>query len=275
MVDAVSGATRGPGGAFLEVRHVSVRYAGGAGADVVALDDISFSVAEGEFAVIVGPSGCGKSTLLRLIAGLQEQAIGQALLDGAPISGPSRERGMVFQSYTLFPWLNVLDNVAFGLSLRGLPKAECRRRAAVFVEQVGLAKFEKAWPSQLSGGMRQRAALARTLANDPKILLMDEPFGALDSQTRLLMQELLLGVWERSRKTALFITHDIDEAIFLADRVLMMTARPGRIKREIVIPIPRPRGTETSTSPEFTAIKREVQAMMREEAHRADPAAAP
>ena len=164
----MSGAIRQSGGAFLEVRHVSVRYAGGAGGEVVALDDISFSVAEGEFAVIVGPSGCGKSTLLRLIAGLQERAVGEALLDGAPISAPSRERGMVFQSYTLFPWLNVLDNVAFGLSLRGLPKAECRRRAAVFVEQVGLVKFEKAWPSQLSGGMRQRAALARTLANDPK-----------------------------------------------------------------------------------------------------------
>ena len=267
----MNGAPARPRGRFLEVRNVSVRYGGGE-SEVVALDDISFAVAEGEFAVIVGPSGCGKSTLLRLIAGLQERSVGETLLDGAPISGPSRERGMVFQSYTLFPWLNVLDNAAFGLSLRGLSKSECRARAAVFVEQVGLRKFEKAWPSQLSGGMRQRAALARTLANDPKILLMDEPFGALDSQTRLLMQELLLGVWERSRKTALFITHDIDEAIFLADRVLVMTARPGRIKREIVIPIPRPRGMETFTSPEFTAIKREVQAMMREEAQKADPA---
>ena len=173
---------------------------------------------------------------------------------------------MVFQSYTLFPWLTVRRNIEFGLDIRGVAAPERRRTADAFIEQVGLNGFEDAWPDQLSGGMRQRVALARALANDPEILLMDEPFGALDSQTRQLMQELLLGIWERSHKTVLFITHDIDEAILLADRLYVMTARPGRIKRAIDVPLARPRSLDVLTSPDFTALKREVLGLMHVEA---------
>ena len=198
--------------------------------------------------------------MLRLIAGLAEATEGVITLDGRPIAGPSAERGMVFQSYTLFPWLTVRRNVEFGLELRGMPAAERAEIAARLIRQVGLDGFEHAYPEQLSGGMRQRTALARALANDPAILLMDEPFGALDSQTRALMQEMLLGIWEQSHKTVLFVTHDIDEALFLGDVVYVMTARPGRIKQEIVVDIPRPRGPEVLTAPRFVALKRQVLA---------------
>ncbi len=250
----------------LQIEGVGVRFTSRKGQDVTALESISLDIADRELSVIVGPSGCGKSTLLRLVAGLMRPTSGRITLDGRPVTGPSAERGMVFQSYTLFPWLTVRKNIEFGLDIRGVATAERRGIASSFIEQVGLQGFEDAWPDQLSGGMRQRVALARALANDPEILLMDEPFGALDSQTRQLMQELLLGIWERSHKTVLFITHDIDEAILLADRLYVMTARPGRIKRALDVPLARPRSLDALTSPEFMALKREVLGLMHAEA---------
>jgi ABC-type nitrate/sulfonate/bicarbonate transport system ATPase subunit len=261
----------------LVIDRVSVRFKTRRGGLITALEDISLAIAERELSVIVGPSGCGKSTLLRLVAGLTPQTRGEVRLDGKPIRGPSRDRGMVFQSYTLFPWLTVRKNVEFGPAIAGMPAAERAAVARRYIEQVGLKGFENAYPKQLSGGMMQRAALARALANDPEILLMDEPFGALDSQTRSLMQELLLQVWEQSHKTVLFITHDIDEALFLGDRVYVMSARPGRIKQEIPVPIARPRTVDVLTSPEFMELKRGVMALIREEAMKAvaDTAAGP
>jgi NitT/TauT family transport system ATP-binding protein len=253
----------------LLIEGVTVRFAGRKGRTVTALEDISLAIPDRELSVIVGPSGCGKSTLLRLVAGLAEATSGRITLEGRPITGPSAERGMVFQSYTLFPWLTVRRNVEFGPELKGTPAPERRQIAERFIREVGLDGFEDAYPDQLSGGMRQRTALARALANDPEILLMDEPFGALDSQTRSLMQELLLGIWEQSHKTVLFITHDIDEALFLGDVVYVMSARPGRIKQEIAVDLPRPRGPEVLTAPRFVALKREVLALIREEAMRA------
>ena len=254
---------------MLAIDEVTVRFDIKGKPPVVALDRVSLTVAANQFSAILGPSGCGKSTLLRLVAGLQAETEGRLTLAGEPIRGPSVDRGMVFQSYTLFPWLTVRRNVEFGPNLKGVARSERERVASGLMEQVGLAGFEDVYPEQLSGGMRQRAALARALANDPKILLMDEPFGALDSQTRQLMQELLLEVWERDHKTVLFITHDIDEAIFLADVVHVMTARPGRIKQSLPIDIPRPRSIETLTSEDFTGYKREILALMHDEAMRA------
>ncbi len=259
--------------AKLNIRNVTMRFTPKRGGSVTALDDISLEVADREFSVIVGPSGCGKSTLLRLIAGLNRPSSGALELDGKTISGPSRDRGMVFQSYTLFPWLTVCKNVEFGPKIAGIGAAERAGETARYIEQVGLKGFENAYPAQLSGGMRQRVALARALVNDPKVLLMDEPFGALDSQTRSLMQELLLEIWERDHKTVLFITHDIDEAIFLGDRVYVMSARPGRIKEEITVDIPRPRSVEVLTSPRFTELKRGIMAHIREESMKAIQAA--
>ncbi len=255
--------------AKLNIESVSMTFRSRRGDEVTALDDVSLEIADREFSVIVGPSGCGKSTLLRLVAGLNRPSGGALRLDGEAIAGPSRDRGMVFQSYTLFPWLTVRRNVEFGLSLRGVAAAERGATAARYIEQVGLKGFEEAYPVQLSGGMQQRVALARALANDPKVLLMDEPFGALDSQTRSLMQELLLEIWERSHKTVLFITHDIEEALFLGDRVFLMTARPGRIKEEVVVDLPRPRSLEVLTAPHFVELKRRVMDHIREEAMKA------
>jgi NitT/TauT family transport system ATP-binding protein len=255
--------------AKLRIEDVTLRFLPKGGKPVTALDRISLDVAEEEFSVIVGPSGCGKSSLLRLVAGLIEPSAGMISLDGKVVTRPGRDRGMVFQSYTLFPWLTVQDNVEFGLKLGGMALAERKRIAKRYIEQVGLNGFEKSYPKQLSGGMMQRVALARALANDPEILLMDEPFGALDSQTRSLMQELLLNIWEQSHKTVLFITHDIDEAILLGDRVHVMTARPGRIKEVVEIDIPRPRNVDVLTSIEFIAIKRRIMALIHDEAVRA------
>ncbi|TMQ22317.1 MAG: ABC transporter ATP-binding protein [Candidatus Rokuibacteriota bacterium] len=204
-----------------------------------ALEPTSLAVADNDFICLLGPSGCGKSTLLRIVAGLDRPTTGRVTLDGAPVTAPGADRGMVFQSYTLFPWLTVEQNIRFGLREQGLSTAEQTRIAAHYIARVGLEGFERHYPKMLSGGMQQRTALARALANDPKILLLDEPFGALDNQTRSLMQELLLGIWESDRKTVLFVTHDIDEAIFMANRVAVMTARPGRIKRELVIDLPQ------------------------------------
>jgi ABC-type nitrate/sulfonate/bicarbonate transport system ATPase subunit len=226
-------------------------------------------VADREFAVLVGTSGCGKSTILRLVAGLFPPSAGRVLVDGRVVSGPGADRGMVFQAYTLFPWLTIQQNVEFGPSLRGVPPRERARLSAHYIGQVGLRGFERVYPKELSGGMMQRVAIARALANDPAVLLMDEPFGALDAQTRSLMGELLLRVWGEAAKTVLFVTHDIEEALFLGDRVFVMTARPGRIREAIQVPLPRPRTVEMLTSDTFVALKRRVMDLIREEALRA------
>ena len=225
-------------------------------------------VAANDFLTILGPSGCGKSTLLRIVAGLDRPTTGRIELDGRPIGGPGLDRGMVFQSYTLFPWLTVAENIAFGLRERRVPPAEAREIVATYVGRMGLRGFENHLPRQLSGGMQQRTAIARALANDPAVLLMDEPFGALDNQTRSLMQELLLEVWERDRKTVLFVTHDIEEAVFMASRVLVMTARPGRIKADVTIDLPHPRDYTIKTTPAFNAFKARLTDEIRVEAVR-------
>lgn len=222
---------------------------------VTALQDISMQVEDGEFAVVVGPSGCGKSTLLNIVAGLERETEGQALIGGRRIQGPGADRGMVFQSYTLFPWLTVRKNVEFGLRIKGIPTAERADIARRYLSLVGLGEFENSLPSELSGGMKQRTAIARVLANKPEMLLMDEPFGALDAQTRLQLQDLTLDVWREEKATVLFITHDIDEAILLADNVYVMSRRPGRIVEKITVDIPRPRDHRTTLTPEFSAIK--------------------
>jgi ABC-type nitrate/sulfonate/bicarbonate transport system ATPase subunit len=253
----------------LQIDGVTLRFTPRKGKPVTALDRISLDVQDNEFSVIVGPSGCGKSSLLRVVAGLVAPTDGGVRLAGTPITAPGKDRGMVFQSYTLFPWLTVQKNVEFGLKIAGLPASDRARTARSFIARVGLEGFENAYPKQLSGGMMQRVALARALANDPELLLMDEPFGALDSQTRSLMQELLLKIWEQSKKTVLFITHDIDEAILLGDHVYVMTARPGSIKERIEIDIPRPRTVEATTSPPFIALKRRIMDLIHDEAVRA------
>lgn len=240
------------------------------GAPVTALQPTDLTVPSDDFVTILGPSGCGKSTLLRIIAGLDRPTSGTVTLDGRPIEGPGSDRGMVFQSYTLFPWLTVRDNIAFGLREKGVPSAQIDERVAYFVDQVGLRGFEKHWPKQLSGGMQQRTAIARALANDPKILLLDEPFGALDNQTRGLMQELLLGIWERQHKMVLFVTHDIEEAIFVGSRIVTMTARPGRIKSITPVDLPHPRHYTIKSSPEFSALRAHLTEEIRSEAIRAD-----
>jgi ABC-type nitrate/sulfonate/bicarbonate transport system ATPase subunit len=245
---------------ILDVRGVERRFD-----KTLALQATHLAVDENEFITILGPSGCGKSTLLRIVAGLDRPTAGEVQLDGRRIEGPGADRGMVFQSYTLFPWLTVLDNVCFGLRERGLPRAQQLEVAQGFLAQVGLASFAGHYPKQLSGGMQQRTALARALANDPRMLLMDEPFGALDHQTRELMQELLLGIWEKQRKTVLFVTHDIDEAVFMASRVVVMSARPGRIKLDRPVPLVHPRHYSVKTTPEFTALKAELTEAVRAE----------
>ncbi|RKO67979.1 ABC transporter ATP-binding protein [Desulfofundulus salinus] len=237
--------------------------------DVEALQATSFEVREGEFVTILGPSGCGKSTILRIVAGLTGPTAGRVLLDGREIKGPGPDRGMVFQSYTLFPWLTVRRNIEFGLELRGVPAAERHAISQHYIELVGLKGFEDAYPVSLSGGMKQRVAIARALANDPEILLMDEPFGALDAQTRLIMQEILLKVWEESRKTILFVTHDVEEAVFLSDTVHVMTARPGQIKETVQINLPRPRTYEVKDEPEFLRLKKRLLDLIRAESLKA------
>ena len=231
-----------------------------------ALEPTNLSVGNNDFVTILGPSGCGKSTLLRIVAGLDRPTSGRVILDGEEITGPGADRGMVFQSYTLFPWLTVRDNIAYGLRERGVSQAKRDSIADGFIDRVGLSGFENHWPKQLSGGMQQRTAIARALANNPKILLLDEPFGALDNQTRALMQEMLLGIWEREQKTVLFVTHDIEEAIFLGGRVVVMSARPGRIKAEIVVDLPHPRSYRIKTTPEFVSLKERLVEEIRTEA---------
>jgi NitT/TauT family transport system ATP-binding protein len=224
-----------------------------------ALERIDLEIEDNDFLCILGPSGCGKSTLLRIGAGLEVPSTGKVLLDGQPVQRPGPDRGMVFQSYTLFPWLTVRKNVLFGS--RSTPE-----KADSLLVKVGLKGFENHYPKQLSGGMQQRTALARALANDPKILLLDEPFGALDNQTRALMQELLLKIWEADRKTVLFVTHDIDEAIFMASRVAVMSARPGRLKTIVPIDLQHPRHYTMKTTPQFSAYKAQLTEEIRIEA---------
>jgi ABC-type nitrate/sulfonate/bicarbonate transport system ATPase subunit len=231
-----------------------------------ALRPVSLDVADNDFITVLGPSGCGKSTLLRLVAGLEEPSTGEILLDDVPIRGPGADRGVVFQSYTLFPWLTVRRNICFGLREKGVSFSEQREISDRFIARMGLQGFEDHYPKQLSGGMQQRVAIARALANDPKILLLDEPFGALDNQTRLLMQELLLDTWEAARKTVLFVTHDIDEAIFMANRVVVFSARPGRIKSEVATDLPHPRHYTIKTSAAFIALKARLTEEIRVEA---------
>ena len=244
--------------ARLRVDKVSLQYQTPAGGTFTALDQVSFEVPDQQFAVLVGPSGCGKSSLLYLTAGLAEPTSGEIYVGGKQVEGPGADRGMVFQGYTLFPWLTVRKNIEFGLKRRGIPAAQRRETVDHYLNEVGLTRFADNYAKQLSGGMMQRVAIARALANDPQILLMDEPFGALDSQTRLQMQQLLLKVWEHSQKTVLFVTHDIDEAILLGDRIFVMGARPGRIKRVMDVPMGRPRNLDMIMEPEFIRMKREI-----------------
>ncbi|HTL29954.1 MAG TPA: ABC transporter ATP-binding protein [Tepidisphaeraceae bacterium] len=239
---------------------------------VQAIRDISFEVEDkfspegkdvGEFRVLLGPSGCGKSTILRLIAGLDRPDAGDVLVNGKRVAGPGRDRGMVFQKYTSFPWLTVAENVEYGLKINGTPKEERDRIVAPLIQEVGLAGFEKAYPDTLSGGMQQRVAIARTLALRPGVILMDEPFGALDAQTRSGMQELLLRVWEESASTILFVTHDVDEAIYLADRIYVMCARPGTIVEDVPVPFGRPRDPSMKQRSEFYELQQHVLAGLR------------
>ena len=252
----------------LHIHNVSKTYPSN-GREVLAVDEIDLRIKNKEFATILGPSGCGKSTLLRIVAGLIKPTKGMVRLDNHVISGPGQDRGMVFQSYTLFPWLTVKQNIQFGLEISGLAKSKQEQIAQEFVEKVGLKGFEGTYPKALSGGMKQRVAIARALANNPDILLLDEPFGALDAQTRALMQELLTQVWEELHKTILFVTHDVEEAIFLSDRVFVMTARPGKIKAEIDIPLERPRSYEVKSTEAFLHLKKKALALIREEAIKA------
>ena len=239
------------------------------GRRVEALQAVSLAVARNEFAAILGPSGCGKSTLLNMVAGFDAPTRGAVLFDGEPVRAPDPRRAVVFQEPALFPWYTVLDNITFGLRTRGVPAASYRARVEAFIDQVGLRGFESHYPAELSGGMKQRVGIARVLVMEPDVLLMDEPFGSLDAQTRSVMQELLLSVWERHQQTVLFVTHDIEEALLLADSVSVMTARPGRIKKRLTIELPRPRSLEVTTSPAFNALKREVLALIREESLKA------
>ncbi|GAB7523581.1 ABC transporter ATP-binding protein [Paraburkholderia sp. 2C] len=246
---------------ILDVRSLGKRFATPTG-EHVALDNINFQTHRREFVCVIGPSGCGKSTLIRILAGLERQSSGDVLIDGKPVDGPGADRGMVFQGYTLFPWLTVKKNVMFGLKMNGLGRTQAEREALQWLELVGLTKFADVYPHQLSGGMKQRVAIARALANRPRILLMDEPFGALDAQTRAKMQTHLLDIWRNIDVTVLFITHDLDEAIFLADRILVLKANPGEVQELIEVPVPRPRDYAQFTSAEFIATKARLEALI-------------
>jgi len=250
---------------FRQVAKEFVRKDGESSAPFVALQEVSFDVRAGEFMVIVGPSGCGKSTLLDLLAGLTKPARGEILLDGKPVTGPGLDRGIVFQQYALFPWRTALGNVEFGLEAKRVPAKQRTEIAREFLERVGLSGFENRYPHELSGGMKQRVAIARAFAYDPEVLMMDEPFAALDAQTRELLQTELLGLWEKTRKTILFITHGIDEAVYLGQRVAVMTSRPGRIKTILEIPQELRAQGDIRSAPEFGALRHELWTHLRAE----------
>lgn len=258
----------------VDIQHLDIEFGQGA-SRFKAVSDVSLAASTGEFICLLGPSGCGKSTVLGALAGHIVPSAGRLLLDGEAINGPHPDRGLVFQQHTLFPWKSVLDNVAFGLKMQGLGRAERHRQAREMLQLVGLADFAGRWPSQLSGGMQQRAEIARVLINRPGLLLMDEPFGALDAQTRARMQELLLDIWASIRTTVVFVTHDIDEALFLADRILVMSPRPGRFIEDMHLDFARPRRTRLLTTPEFTHLKRHCLALLRHEEGRELPRLTP
>ncbi|WP_068817748.1 ABC transporter ATP-binding protein [Phormidesmis priestleyi] len=247
----------------LEVRGLSKSFATQDGSMAV-LDDINIQLFPREFVCLVGSSGCGKSTLLNIVAGLANPSSGSVLVDGRAVTGPGSDRGMVFQNYTLYPWLTVSQNIAFGLQLRKMPKSEQRERIDYYLNVVGLTQFAKSYPKQLSGGMKQRVAIARALANEPAVLLMDEPFGALDAQTKEQMQQFLLELWEQTHVTVLMITHDVEEAIYLSQRVYVMGTRPGRMKLEVPVGLPEHRNLDMKLSPEFVDVKRQVLHSLRE-----------
>jgi ABC-type nitrate/sulfonate/bicarbonate transport system ATPase subunit len=260
--------------AKLVVSHVSKHFHLSNGTRIEAVKDVSFEVLDNELCVLLGPSGCGKSTVLRMVAGLEDPSEGNLNLDGREIVGPGRDRGMVFQSYTSFDWLTVQKNVEYGLRLNGISKAQRRERAAHFIDLVNLTKFRDAYPSQLSGGMKQRVAIARTLANDPAILLMDEPFGALDAETRWTMQELLIRIVETSKTTVLMVTHDIEEAIFLSNRIVFMSRHPGRVRENIVVDFKAGRKFDNKEQvidmPGYSTLEHSIMQMMREEGRNLD-----
>lgn len=250
----------------IEVREVGkVFFDPAKGAETVALEKTTFQIRDQEIISLLGPSGCGKTTIINIIAGFEGPSRGQVILRGKEVSQPGRDRGVIFQEESLFPWLAVEDNISFGLRMMGRDPKEYREAVRRLIGLVGLTGFEGHYPHELSGGMKQRVAIARVLVNEPEVLLMDEPFGSLDSQTRVKMQQLLLKVWEQLKPTILFVTHDVDEAIYLGDRILVMTARPGRIKADIRVPIGRPRAYEIVTSEEYVEIKRKVLKLMEEE----------
>ena len=256
------------GAAQISVEGVSHTYRPPRGREVLALDDVSLAIGAREFVALLGPSGCGKSTLLYLLGGFLPTERGAIRVDGVPVAGPGPDRGIVFQHFALFPWKTVRGNVLYGLEKQGLERGERERRAQTYIDLVGLGGFEESYPAQLSGGMKQRAALARTLAIDPKILLMDEPFGALDAQTRSLMQSELLAIWQRSPKTVLFVTHDVQEAVLLAQRVVVMSARPGRVKAVVETRIDRS-DPHIFKSKAFAEKVDEVWGLVRDEALKA------
>ena len=246
----------------LTVTNVSRSFNKENGAPTVALSDITLEIKDKEFVCFIGPSGCGKTTLLRIVAGLDTPTTGEILLDGTKISVPDAKRGMVFQEYSLFPWRTVIDNIAFGPQMQDKNKKESLNIAEKYLELVGLEQFKNSYPYELSGGMRQRVAIARALANDPKVLLMDEPFGALDAQTRNTLQHELLEIWGKNNVTILFVTHSMDEAVFLADRIVVMSARPGKIRDIIDVDLPRPRDR---TTPESNEVRNHVLRLLAEE----------
>jgi NitT/TauT family transport system ATP-binding protein len=252
----------------IEVRNFALSYETLDGS-VDAVTNTDIHVNPGEFVSIVGPSGCGKSTLLNAVAGFLKPTAGTVTVDGEKVNGPSAERGMVFQQYSLFPWKTVRENVEFGLKMHGMDRAQRERAARTLLGLAGLEAFEKHYPERLSGGMKQRVGIVRALATGPKVLLLDEPFGALDAQTRVIMQQILTNMWQRLKISVLFVTHDIDEAIFLSDRVYCMTARPGSIKAEIPIPLERPRQQSMMMSSEFLALRRGLMSLIREESLKA------
>ena len=260
VIDATNEIHKG----FIDVRNMGVTFGSGDSA-VVAVKDVSLNVQPGEFVSLIGPSGCGKSTLLSIVAGFVSRRSVKRMLDGKPITRPGSDRGVVFQQYSLFPWLSVRKNVEFGLKMAGESQSKRNITARSLLDLAGLLSFENHYPDQLSGGMKQRIGIVRALATSPQVLLMDEPFGALDTQTRVVMQEILTNIWQQFRISVLFITHDIEESIFLSDRIYVMTARPGRIKAEIKVPLPRPRKAEMTNSPEFMNLVQELKGLIREE----------
>ena len=249
---------------FIDIRDLGVRF-GAKDKAVQAVKDVTLNVQPSEFVSLIGPSGCGKSTLLSIVAGFVKPSSGEVRLDGQMITKPGSDRGVVFQQYSLFPWMSVRKNVEFGLRMSGVSRSQREKTARTLLGLAGLLAFENHYPDQLSGGMKQRIGIVRALATSPQVLLMDEPFGALDTQTRVVMQEILTNMWQQFRISVLFITHDIEEAIFLSDRIYVMTARPGRIKAEIKVPLPRPRTAGMTDTPQFMELVNKLKGLIREE----------